>query len=360
MVGRLTGGPHLVATHATPTAALGRPFCISAGLPGRHSPTQRTCCNINLSLLKPTGHLTLGNLLGALRPMAAAQDDAECFYGVCDLHALTIAHDPALLRRHRREIATLLLAAGLERSTLFVQSHVPAHSELAYLLESTAYVGELNRMIQFKEKGRGQPSTRVSLFTYPTLMAADILLYRPTHVPVGDDQRQHVELTRDLAVRFNAAYGPVFTVPALVSPARGARVMDLADPTSKMGKSHSDTRGIVYLLDPPDVVRRKVDRAVTDSGTSVHRDRAAKPGVTNLIELLEACGGSTDAVASYGALKAAVTEAIVEVLTPLQARYAEFAAHPDEVDAVYDAGAAHCRTVTAPVLAQARSAMGLA
>ena len=315
--------------------------------------------NINLSLLKPTGHLTLGNLLGALRPMALAQEDADCFYGVCDLHALTITHDPALLRSHTREIATVLLAAGLGRSTLFVQSHVPAHSELAYLLESTAYVGELNRMIQFKEKGREQPSTRASLFTYPTLMAADILLYRPTHVPVGEDQRQHVELTRDLAVRFNATYGQVFTVPALVSPARGARVMDLADPTSKMGKSHRETGGIVYLLDPPDVVRRKVGRAVTDSEASVHRDPVSKPGVTNLIELLEACGGSADPIASYGALKAVVTEAIVDLLRPLQARYAELAAHPDEVDAVYAAGAEHCREVTAPVLAQARSAMGL-
>ncbi|CUR54470.1 Tryptophan--tRNA ligase 2 [metagenome] len=313
----------------------------------------------NLSLIKPTGHLTLGNLLGALRPMALAQDGGECFYGVCDLHALTVTHDPAGLRRYTREIATLLLAAGLERSTLFVQSHVPAHSELAYLLESTAYVGELNRMIQFKEKGRGRPSTRVSLFTYPTLMAADILLYRPTQVPVGEDQRQHVELTRDLAARFNARYGPVFTVPRLVSPDRGARVMDLADPTSKMGKSQVDSGGTVYLLDPPDVVRRTVGRAVTDSGRSVHRDRVAKPGVTNLIELLEACGGTTDGITSYGGLKAAVTEAVVEVLRPLQARYAELADCPDHVDAVYAAGAAHCREVTAPVLAQARAAIGL-
>jgi len=315
-----------------------------------------------LSLLKPTGHLTLGNLLGALLPMAQAQDHSDCFYGVADLHALTVAHDPARLRTYVTEMATLLLAAGLDRSTLFVQGQVPAHSELAYLLESTAYVGELNRMIQFKEKGRNRPSTRVSLFTYPTLMAADILLYRPTHVPVGDDQRQHVELTRDLALRFNATYGPVFTVPELVTPEVGARVMDLADPTSKMGKSHEDGSGILYLLDPPDVVRRKVGRAVTDSDTgaeAVRRDRSAKPGVTNLIDILEACGGSSDGLRSYGALKAATTEAVLGVLAPLQARYADLAAEPGQVAGVFAAGAARCREVTGPVLAAARDAMGL-
>ena len=250
-----------------------------------------------LSLLKPTGHLTLGNLLGAVLPMARAQDDSDCFFGIADLHALTVPHDPGQLREHVREIATTMLAVGLDRSTLFVQGHVPAHSELAYLLESTVYLGELSRMIQFKEKGRNQPSTRASLFTYPALMAADILLYRPEKVPVGDDQRQHVELTRDLALRFNSTYGPVFTVPELVTPLVGARVMDLQDPTSKMGKSHDDGSGIIYLLDPPDVVRRKVGRAVTDSESgpdAVRRDRDGQAWMTNLIDILEACGGSGD------------------------------------------------------------------
>ena len=184
-----------------------------------------------LSLLTPSGRLTLGNLLGALRPMAAQQDDA--YYGLSDLHAMTTTHDPALLRARTTEMATLLLAAGLDRATLFLQSRVPAHAELAYLLECTAYTGELNRMIQFKEKGRGVDSTRVSLYTYPVLMAADILLYRPASVPVGDDQRQHVELTRDLAIRFNRTYGPVFTVPEITTPTVGARVMDLADPPGR-------------------------------------------------------------------------------------------------------------------------------
>jgi len=315
-----------------------------------------------LSLLKPTGHLTLGNLLGALRPMAAAQNDADCFFGICDLHALTVTHDPARLRALTTEMATLLLAAGLDRSTLFVQSRVPAHTELGYLLECTAYTGELNRMIQFKEKGRGVDPTRVSLYTYPVLMAADILLYRPARVPVGDDQRQHVELTRDLALRFNRAYGPVFTVPEISTPSTGARVMSLSDPATKMGKSHDDTGGIVYLLDGPDVVRRKVGRAVTDSDAgaeAVRADRAGKPGVTNLLEILEACGGSAAGLTTYGALKAAVTDAVVSALEPLQAAYAELAVDPAHVVAVYDVGATRCRKVTAPVLDSARTAMGL-
>lgn len=249
-----------------------------------------------LSLLTPSGRLTLGNLLGALRPMAERQEHA--FYGLSDLHAMTTPHDPALLRERTTEMARLLLAVGLDRSTLFRQSRVPTHTELAYLLECTAHTGELSRMIQFKTKGRGG-SSRVSLFTYPILMAADILLYRPTEVPVGDDQRQHVELTRDLAVRFNREYGEVFTVPRLVLPTAGARVRSLTDPTRKMSKSDADVQGTIYLLDPPDVVRRKVGRAVTDSDTgpdAVRVDAERKPGVTNLLEILAACGGSTEGI----------------------------------------------------------------
>ncbi len=314
-----------------------------------------------LSLLTPSGHLTLGNLLGALRPMAAGRPDAESFYGVADLHAMTTAHDPARLRALTRETATLMLAAGLDSSTLFVQSRVPAHTQLAYLLECTATTGELGRMIQFKEKGRDAPSIRVSLYTYPALMAADILLYRPQQVPVGADQRQHVELTRDLAIRFNSTYGPVFTIPEITVPAAGARVMRLDDPTRKMGKSAGDGLGVVRLLDPPDVVRRKVARAVTDSDTgpdAVRRD-PAKPGVTNLLDILAACGGSADSITTYGALKKAVTDAVVAELEPLQQRYADLAADPAHVTGVYAAGAERCREVTAPVLAAAQAAMGI-
>ncbi|GEP39014.1 tryptophan--tRNA ligase 1 [Nocardioides psychrotolerans] len=317
-----------------------------------------------LSLLKPTGHLTLGNLLGALRPMAAQQHEADCFYGIADLHSLTVAHDPARLRELVTEQATLLLAVGLDASTLFVQSRVPTHSQLGYLLECVATTGELNRMIQFKEKGHGVGSTRVSLYTYPALMAADILLYRPTQVPVGDDQRQHVELTRDLAMRFNTTYGQVFTIPEITVPPAGARVMDLADPTSKMGKTggRADRAGVIHLRDSPDVVRRKVARAVTDSDTgalSVRADRSLKPGVTNLLEILAACGGSTDGITTYGALKKAVTDAVVATLSPIQASYAELAADPAHVTEVYAVGAERCRSVTAPVLAAAQAALGL-
>ena len=313
-----------------------------------------------LSLLTPSGHLTLGNHLGALRPMAAAQHE-DCFFGIADLHAMTTPHDPARLRNLVQETATLMLAAGLDEATLFVQSRVPAHAQLAYLLECTATTGELNRMIQFKEKGRGVESTRVSLFTYPALMAADILLYRPAQVPVGADQRQHVELTRDLAVRFNRTYGEVFTVPEITVPPAGARVMRLDDPTRKMGKSDADAAGVVLLLDPPDVVRRKVARAVTDSDTGPDAVRSApsKPGVTNLLDILAACGGSAEGLTTYGALKRAVTDAVVAVLEPLQKRYAELADDPAHVTSVFEAGAARCREVTAPVLAGAQAALGL-
>ncbi len=317
----------------------------------------------SLSLITPTGHLTLGNLLGALRGMVAGQETGECFYGVSDLHAMTTTHDPAVLRSAIAEVSTLLLAAGLdpERATLFRQSQVPAHRELAYLLECTAYTGELNRMIQFKEKGRGVASTRVSLYTYPALMAADILLYRPSSVPVGDDQRQHVELTRDLAIRFNNTYGRVFTVPEVTLPRAGARVMDLQSPTSKMSKSDPVGTGVIRLLDPPDVVRRKVARAVTDSDTGPDAVRASadKPGVTNLLDILVACGGSAAGITTYGALKAAVTEAVVAVLEPLQKTYDELASDPAYVASVFAAGSARCRDVTASVLADATSALGL-
>jgi tryptophanyl-tRNA synthetase len=317
----------------------------------------------SLSLITPTGHLTLGNLLGALRGMVAAQDTGDCFFGISDLHAMTIPHDPAALRSAVAEVSALFLAAGLDpgRATLFRQSQVPAHRELTYLLECTAYTGELNRMIQFKEKGRGVASTRASLYTYPVLMAADILLYRPSSVPVGDDQRQHVELTRDLAIRFNATYGRVFTVPEVTLPRAGARVMDLQSPGSKMSKSSPADAGVIRLLDPPDVVRRKVARAVTDSdtGPDAVRSSPGKPGVTNLLDILAGCGGSADGLTTYGALKSAVTEAVVTVLEPLQQAYAALADDPAYVASVFAAGSARCRDVTAPVLADATSAMGL-
>ena len=322
-----------------------------------------------LSLLTPSGHLTLGNYLGALRPMAQQQLTSTCYYGISDLHAMTTAHDPATLGALTAETRALMLACGLDpaHATLFQQSRVPAHTGLAYLLECTTFVGELNRMIQFKEKGRDRPMTRASLYTYPVLMAADILLYRPTHVPVGDDQRQHVEQTRDVAQRFNLTYGPVFTVPEITVPPVAARLMDLADPTRKMSKSTQEGAGVIRLLDGPDVVRRKVARAVTDSDTgpdAVRVDRETKPGLTNLLELVAACTDSSreraaEGVPTYGALKKLATDAAVAVLEPVQRRYAALSGDPAYVEGVFDAGAARCREVTAPVLQAAREAMGL-
>ncbi|MET9554156.1 tryptophan--tRNA ligase [Streptomyces sp. NPDC006645] len=321
--------------------------------------------------VKPTGHLTLGNYLGAVRRWAEVdQYRADALFSIVDLHALTVEHDPARVRRLSRQAATLLLAAGLDpvRCTVFVQSHVDAHTRLSYLLECTATDGELRRMIQYKEKSvrakaAGQ-SVRASLLTYPALMAADILAYRTDEVPVGDDQTQHVELTRDLAERFNLRYGPTFTVPRATNPAVAARVMDLQDPGSKMGKSHESGAGIIYLLDETDVLRKKVMRAVTDSGREVEYDPLGKPGVANLLEILAACGGGNPidlagVYDSYGSLKRDTAEAVVELLRPVRARHAELAADPGQVDQVLKEGAERARGMARPVVDAAYEAIGL-
>ncbi|MEU5094377.1 tryptophan--tRNA ligase [Streptomyces sp. NPDC020996] len=321
--------------------------------------------------VKPTGHLTLGNYLGALRRWAAVdQHEADALFCIVDLHALTVEHDPARVRRLSRQAATLLLASGLdpELCTVFVQSHVDEHTRLSYLLECVATDGEMRRMIQYKEKApreraRGG-SVRLSLLTYPALMAADILAYGADEVPVGDDQTQHVELTRDLAVRFNQRYGHTFTVPKAMPPAVGARVMNLQDPTSKMGKSDDAGPGIVYLLDEPDVVRRKVMRAVTDSGQDVVHDREERPGVANLLEILAACTGGdpeelAGSYASYGALKKDTADAVVEVLRPLRERHRALCADPGYVDGVLRDGAERARAMARPTVDAAYRAIGL-
>ncbi|CAL9460370.1 Tryptophan--tRNA ligase [Streptomyces sp. enrichment culture] len=321
--------------------------------------------------VKPTGHLTLGNYLGAMRQWVAVdQYRADALFCVVDLHALTVEHDPARVRRLSRQVASLLLAAGLDPRvcTVFVQSHVDEHARLSYLLECVATDGEMRRMIQYKEKaarerGRGG-SVRLSLLTYPVLMAADILAYGADEVPVGDDQAQHVELARDLAVRFNRRYGHTFVVPKATVPGVAARVMNLQEPASKMGKSDDAGPGIVHLLDEPDVVRRKVMRAVTDGGREVVYDREARPGVANLLEILAACtGGDPEELSggyeSYGALKKDTAEAVVEVLRPVQARHKELCADPGYVEGVLRDGAERARATARPTVDAAYRAIGL-
>ncbi|MEU4169020.1 tryptophan--tRNA ligase [Streptomyces sp. NPDC026665] len=321
--------------------------------------------------VKPTGHLTLGNYLGAVRRWAEVdQHRAEALFCIVDLHALTVDHDPGRVRRLSRQAATLLLASGLdpELCTVFVQSHVDEHARLSYLLECVATDGEMRRMIQYKEKAalerkRGG-SVRLSLLTYPVLMAADILAYGSDEVPVGDDQTQHVELTRDLAVRFNQRYGHTFTVPRATRPEIAARVMNLSEPTSKMGKSDDVGPGVVYLLDEPDAVRKKIMRAVTDSGQEVAYDPEARPGVSNLLEILAACeGGDPEALsggyASYGALKKDTADAVVELLRPVQERHKELCTDPAYVEGVLRDGARRAREMARPTVDAAYEAIGL-
>jgi tryptophanyl-tRNA synthetase len=320
-----------------------------------------------LSLVVPSGRLTLGNLLGAIQHWVADQRGADTLYGIADMHALTTPHDPAAVWTATLEQAGLLLAAGLDpaRCTVFVQSHVPAHAELLWLLEATAYDGELRRMIQYKEKSARHPSVRAALLTYPVLQAADVLLYDVAAVPVGDDQRQHLELARDLALRFNRMYGQTFVVPRAVTPAVGARLMDLQDPAVKMSKSAPpEATGVIRLLDPPDVVRRKISRAVTDSRQRLEPGTAPGPGVANLLAVLAACTGRTPeqaaaGVDSYRELKEACAEAVTGLLAPLQATYAVLAADPQAVTTALREGAERARSLAAGPLARAKRAIGL-
>ena len=317
--------------------------------------------------LKPTGQLQIGNYLGAIRPLIdlAADPDNEVIASVVDLHALTVDHDPADLRNLTMEMAATLLACGLDpRARLFVQSSIPAHTELAYLVECTATFGEMSRMVQFKEKAHGQDGVRLSLLTYPALMAADILAYETDVVPVGEDQRQHLELTVTVARRFNARYGDVLTVPRAVTPAETARIKDLRLPTSKMGKTGSDGAGVLFLRDAPDVLAAKIKRAVTDAEPSLSFEPVSRPGVANLAILLGALTGTTPELALRGlsgasALKSAVTEAVIGTLEPIQKRYDELMDDPAELNALLAAGRDSLAPIAKETVARVRDAMGL-
>jgi tryptophanyl-tRNA synthetase len=321
-----------------------------------------------LSGLKPTGPVTLGNYLGALRYWVEDQYQADSFFLVVDLHALTVPFDPERLRALTMENALCMIAAGLdpEVCTLFVQSAVAEHTELAWLLECTARLGELGRMTQFKDKSAkgGEESASVGLFTYPVLMAADVVLYDVDRVPVGEDQRQHIELTRVLARRFNERYGDVFVVPEATVPKVGARIKDLQEPTRKMSASSESVQGTILVLDPPEVVERKIKRAVTDTDTEVRYDSETKPGVSNLLTILAAAtGGQPEDLAGkytqYGPLKADTATAVVELLRPLRERYAALAADPAAAADLLAAGAEKARPIAADTLARVRDAVGL-
>jgi tryptophanyl-tRNA synthetase len=320
--------------------------------------------------IQPSGDLHLGNYLGALVNWVAMQDEAECVYSVVDLHAMTspVEHDPETLRRRTLEVATTLLAVGVDpaRSILFVQSHLHEHAECTWLFNCVTGFGELRKQPQFKEKSEGRESVSVGLFDYPVLQAADILLYHADEVPVGEDQRHHIELARNIGQRFNHRFGEVFTLPKAIHPRAAARVMDLQEPANRMSKSVSAEKGIIYLLDEPKRIEKKLKSAVTDSATDIRHDRVEKPGVSNLLEILSAATGrGVDELASeydgqgYGRFKAAVAEAVVELLAPVRKRHAELTQDPGEVQRVLAEGADKARSMAAPTLEQAKRAMGL-
>ena len=321
-----------------------------------------------LSCIQPTGVVHLGNHLGALRNWVTGQHEADVFHGIVDLHALTVTDTPGVLGRQTLELAAMLFAVGLDPdvATVFVQSHIHEHSELAWIMECTVSFGELSRMTQFKDKSAKREADFVSagLFTYPALQAADIMLYDADEVPVGDDQRQHIEITRDIAIRFNHRFGDTLVVPKAVHPKAGARVMDLQDPSAKMSKSASSDLGIVYLTDDNASIEKKFKRAVTDSDGVVRFDRDAKPGVSNLLEILAACTGSDPAAlandySQYGPLKSDTGAAVISVVEPIRNRYDELLRDPAELARLLAKGNERARDVAARTLSRVHSAIGL-
>ena len=301
-----------------------------------------------LSGIKPSGELTLGNYLGALKRFVAFQEDYEMFVFVANLHCITNYQDPKQLNKHLKNAVSLFLACGLDpdRSTIFLQTDVPEHAQLGFILSCYSYLGELNRMTQFKDKAsKSDSSLTVGFYTYPTLMAADILMYDPAYIPVGDDQKQHVELTRDLAERFNHRYTPTFKIPEPLIAKTGARIMSLSDPSKKMSKSDYSDKGVIYMLDDPVTIRKKVKSATTDSLSKIAFDPLNQPGISNLIQIMATClEQSIEEVvdvyknAKYGEFKEAVAQVIIDTLTPIQERYREII----QTD-ILEIGRASCR-----------------
>ena len=317
--------------------------------------------------IQPSGELHLGNYLGAIRNWVEMQHSADAFFCVVDLHALTIPKESGEVGAASLRLSQLLMACGLDPHvcTMFVQSHVREHTELAWLMECHVSFGELSRMTQFKDKSAQQKDfISAGLFTYPALQAADILLYDTDEVPVGADQRQHIEITRDIAERFNGRYGETFVLPEAVIPQAGARVMDLQEPTNKMSKSLESPRGTVDLLDPPEVVVKKIKSAETDSDTEVRFDFETKPGVSNLLSILAAATQrDPNEIAGdyemYGPLKAYAADAVVEMLTPIQARFTELEADPAETARLLEFGADKAQEIAAATVKRAKANLGL-
>ncbi len=320
-----------------------------------------------LSCIQPTGDVHLGNYLGALRNWVSGQDKADVFHGIVDLHALTVTEKSDIIGANTLQLAAMLFAVGLnpDVATVFVQSHIAEHSQLGWIMECTVSFGELSRMTQFKDKSAKREAEFVSagLFTYPALQAADILLYDANEVPVGDDQRQHIEITRDIAIRFNHRFGDTFVIPKAVTPTSGARVMDLQNPTAKMSKSVDDDSGVIYLLDDPSKIEKKFKRAVTDSETDVVFDRERKPGIANLLEILAAATNTTPQKAAenytrYGDLKSASAEAVIAMLAPIQKRYHDLLSDRAELMRLIHKGNERAQAVASVTLARAQKSIG--
>ena len=329
--------------------------------------TQQAAKKIIYSGIQPSGVLTIGNYIGALKNFTLLEDEYECFYAIVDMHAITVRQDAAQLRRRTIELAALYIAAGLnpEKSLIYCQSHVPAHAELAWILNCFAYMGELQRMTQFKDKSaKNEANINAGLFTYPVLMAADILLYQSDLVPIGDDQRQHLELTRDIAQRFNNLYGDVFTVPEAYFGKIGSRVMSLQEPTRKMSKSDSEDTWI-SMLDRPDDIRRKIKRAVTDSDAEIRFDPENKPGVSNLLSIAAALSDrSIESVVvglagkGYGDLKKTVTEIVIDAMAPIQKEYVRLMADKAYVQGVLSRNAVKVAECALPTLRKVKKKVG--
>ncbi|MBE1555062.1 tryptophan--tRNA ligase [Sporosarcina limicola] len=317
--------------------------------------------------VQPTGIVTLGNYIGAFRQFTELQHEYECLFCIVDQHAITVRQDPAELTKTIRSLAAIYIASGIdpEKALLFIQSEVPAHAQAGWMMQCIAYIGELERMTQFKDKSEGKDGVSSALLTYPPLMAADILLYNTAIVPVGDDQKQHVELTRDLAERFNSRYGEVLTIPEIRVPKNGARIKSLQDPLKKMSKSDPNKKGTILLLDSPKEIEKKIKSAVTDSDGVVKFDVKNKPGVSNLLTIESVLSGVSidDLVVKYnglgyGAFKAGVAETVIGHLSPIQDRYYELL-ESSVLDDILDEGAVRANSIASVTLGKMEAAMGL-